>query len=265
MRTACLIHWNAEEAKARIAILRRCGFSAIHVLPRGMASLKEIADRPPAVIVIDLSRLPSQGRDIAIILRRNGKTRHVPLVFTEGERQKVASIKKHLPDAIYISWKVISTGLKRALRKPKANVVVPNSSLAGYSGTPLPTKLGIKPGSTAALIDAPDDFENTLGKLPENVALRRNPRGRHHLTLWFTTSLHEYRSRIKSVAALTERIWIIWPKHSSGVPTDLSERDVREVGLGVGLVDYKVCAVDSTWSGLLFTRRKAGKSLRTGA
>jgi hypothetical protein len=221
-----------------------------------MPSLKVIAERPPSVVVIDLSRLPSQGRDIAIILRKNGKTRNVPLVFVGGDRDKIAGIRKHLPDATYATWNTIRSSLKRALVRPKTDLVVPKSALAGYSGTPLPKKLGIQPNSTVALIDAPDEFEKTLGRLPEGVGLLRNPRGKQSLTLWFTTSLYDYQSHIRNFAALTERVWIIWPKQSSGVHTDLSERTVREVGLGVGLVDYKVCAVDATWSGLLFTHRK---------
>jgi hypothetical protein len=221
-----------------------------------MASLKMIAEKPPSVVVIDLSRLPSQGRDIAIILRKNRKTRYVPLVFVGGEKEKIAGIKKHLPDATYASWSTIRSALRRAVIRPKAELVVPKSTLAGYSGTPLPKKLGILPGSTVALIDAPEDFEQTLGRLPKGVRFLRDPRGKQTLTLWFTTSLDDYRSRIRNIAALTERVWIIWPKHSSGVETDLSERNVREVGLAVAVVDYKVCAVDVTWSGLLFTHRK---------
>jgi hypothetical protein len=133
-----------------------------------------------------------------------------------------------------------------------------SSNLAGYSGTPLPKKLGIKPDSTVALIDAPDDFEKTLGQLQENVKVLHNPHGRQSLSIWFVMSLHDFRSRIRAISSATEKIWIAWPKQASGVPTDLSERHVREVGLSVGLVDYKVCAVDSNWSGLLFTHRKSG-------
>ncbi len=140
------------------------------------------------------------------------------------------------------------------VRKTVQNVS--RSPRAGYSGTPLPAKLGIKPDSTVALIDAPDTFEQTLGKLPPGVVLSRNPGGKQPLALWFVTSLHDFRSRLRSVAASTGRVWIIWPKKSSGVATDLSEQTIRDGGLAIGLVDYKVCAVDSTWSGLLFTRRK---------
>ena len=256
MKTVYLIHWNLEEAKSRVSLLRQSGFKATHILPRGLLSLKVIARKPPSAVVVDLSRLPSQGRDIALVLRKNGKTRGVPLVFVGGERAKISGVKKHLPDATYGSWSSIGSSLKRALERRNTDLVVPPSALAGYSGTPLPKKLGIQPESTVALIDAPEDFERTLGTLPSGVNLLSNSKGKQTLTLWFVTSLHEYQSRIKAIAAQTLRVWIIWPKQSSGVQTDLSERNVREVGLSIGLVDYKVCAVDATWSGLLFTHRK---------
>ena len=256
MKTAYLIHWNAEEAKSRMSLLRHAGFKSTHLLPRGIPSLRVIADKPLSAVIIDLSRLPSQGRDIAMVLRKNGKTRNIPLVFVDGERDKIADIRKHLPDATYASWKTIRSSLKRALHRPNTGLVIPKSVLEGYSGTPLPKKLGIKPKSTVALIDAPDDFGKTLGELPDDVTILRSLRGKQVLTLWFTASFHDFQSRIRSIAAMTEKLWIIWPKKSSGLQTDLSERTVREVGLDIGLVDYKVCSVDTTWSGLLFTHRK---------
>ena len=256
MRTAYLIHWNSDEAKPKASILRRSGFKTTHLLPNGAPSLKIVSKKPSSVVVIDLCRLPSQGRDIGILLRRNGKTRQIPLVFVGGESAKIAQVRRDLPDATYSSWDAIDRGLQRALKAGKVNLKVPDSSLAGYSGTPLPAKLGIKPDSTVALVDAPENFEKTLGKLPTGAALNRSPKGRQALTLWFVTSLHDYRSRLRALAVSSDRIWIIWPKKSSGVATDLSEQSIRDAGLATGLVDYKVCAVDSTWSGLLFTHRK---------
>jgi hypothetical protein len=129
---------------------------------------------------------------------------------------------------------------------------------AGYSGTPLPKKLGIKPGSVVRILGAPKGFRKTLGALPEEVELREDSRGRANLTLWFLPSLEVLERGMQAMAASLEegKIWMIWPKKASGMATDLSEQEVREAGLAAGLVDYKVCAVDATWSGLLFTRRK---------
>ena len=132
------------------------------------------------------------------------------------------------------------------------------SSSAGYSGTPLPKKLGIKPGSVVALVGAPNGFRKTLGPLPEGAKLLAGADKDCTLTLWFTRSLKDLKQGIQRMARQAGHgpLWIIWPKQASGVATDLREQVVREAGLAAGLVDYKVCAVDATWSGLAFARCK---------
>jgi hypothetical protein len=131
---------------------------------------------------------------------------------------------------------------------------------AGYSGMPLPKKLGIKPRSVVALVGAPDDFERTLGELPEGVKLRRRARGRIDLTIWFPAGRSELARRVRRLGEIAGPggLWIAWPKKASKVPTDLSDSVVREAGLANGLVDYKVCAVDAVYSGLRFARRRTG-------
>jgi hypothetical protein len=123
---------------------------------------------------------------------------------------------------------------------------------AGYSATPLPKKLGIKPGSTVALVDAPDGFER---ELPE-AAVRRGARGRFELAIWFVRAARDLRPERMASLARNGPLWIAWPKRASGWETDLTENVVRVAGLAHGLVDYKVCAIDDTWSGLLFARRR---------
>ncbi len=129
---------------------------------------------------------------------------------------------------------------------------------AGYSGTPLPKKLGIKENSVVALLDAPREFRKTLGKLPAGACLRRQADARCTLSLWFARSRADLERGLRKAVALGAQgtVWIIWPKQASGVATDLKEGIVREAGLAAGLVDYKVCAVDATWSALAFARRK---------
>ncbi len=128
---------------------------------------------------------------------------------------------------------------------------------AGYSGTPLPQKLGIKPGCIVLLVGAPGGFEPLLGKLPDGSVLRRRATA-PHLTLWFVSSRAVLQRQVRARAADVGEgsIWICWPKKASGVKTDVTEALVREAGLAHGLVDYKVCAIDATWSGLKFARRK---------
>jgi hypothetical protein len=127
--------------------------------------------------------------------------------------------------------------------------------MAGYSGTPLPRKLGIKEGHRVALIDAPADFRGTLGDLPRDVILQRGLRDPKPLDVIvcfvlrrsdLTSQLAAMRRQITPAAGL----WIAWPKKSSGVATDMTEDVVRDVALPTGLVDNKVCAIDEIWSGL---------------
>jgi hypothetical protein len=192
-------------------------------------------------------------------MRTYKATRHVPLVFVGGAPKKVAPIKELLPDAVYTTWDEIDDALERAIAHPPADPVVLDSVFAAYAGTPLPKKLGIKAGSVVALAGAPEGFEATLGELPQGAVVRRGVSGQPDVTLWFATSREELEREILRMGAYAAGggLWIIWPKKASGVESDLSQTIVREVGLASGLVDFKVCAVDETWSGLRFTQRKA--------
>lgn len=132
--------------------------------------------------------------------------------------------------------------------------------MAGYSGTPLPQKLGIKPDMTVTLVGAPRDFADTLGTLPPGAMLRHDLRAASRLMIWFVRSARELQREIRRMAArVTGGIWIAWPKQASGVATDVTQHMVRAAGLAHGLVDFKIAAIDKTWSGLKFARRKPAK------
>jgi hypothetical protein len=180
------------------------------------------------------------------------------LVFVGGEKTKVAKIQKQLPDAEYATWRAVRGAIRRALANPPENTRKPASALAGYSGTPLPRKLGIKPDAVVALVGAPDDFASTLGELPPGAELRKGLRGKCDLILWFPRNRRDLETRVARMAEAVGRdgMWIAWPKRASGVPTDVTEALVRGTGLDHGLVDYKIAAIDSTWSGLKFAVRK---------
>jgi hypothetical protein len=127
---------------------------------------------------------------------------------------------------------------------------------AGYSGTPLPKKLGIKPGHRVALLGAPDGFEL---ELPEDASVRRRAGGKVDVILTFHTARAELERRLPALRAMMEPaagLWIAWPKRASKVDTDITEDVLREIALPTGLVDNKVCAVDDTWSGLRLVIRK---------
>jgi hypothetical protein len=261
MQRIRLIHWNTADAEKRSAQLRSAGYDVNSDLLDG-AGLRALRDDPPDALVIDLSRRPSQGRDVGLTLRKYVATRHVPLVYAGGTSDKVARVREFLPDAVYAPWDTIGGALEQAIAHPPENPVVPGSLFDVYAGTPLPKKLGVKARSTVLLIDAPEGFEGTLGELPDGAVVRRQDRCSPEpadLTLWFVRARKELESRIYEIGASmgSGGLWIIWPKKSSGVVSDLSQVVVRQVGLASGLVDYKVCAVDATWSGLRFTRRKA--------
>ena len=135
--------------------------------------------------------------------------------------------------------------------------------MAGYSGTPLAKKLGIKEGSRIALVNAPKDFESELGELPDSVQFINRPAQSLDIILFFVlTERALVRGFAKLAARLTPNgmLWIAWPKKSSGVTTDLSEQRVQQIGLNAGLVDVKVCAIDETWSGLKFVYRLKDRS-----
>ena len=125
--------------------------------------------------------------------------------------------------------------------------------MSGYSGTPLPRKLGIKEGARVALVDAPDNFEATLGVLPDGVTVRTRARGPVDVIVFFTASRAKLERRIETLRSSLDpagRLWVAWPKRASGVPTDVTEDVVREIALAHRLVDNKVAALDETWSGL---------------
>lgn len=131
--------------------------------------------------------------------------------------------------------------------------------MAGYSGTPLPKKLGIVEGTTFAVRNAPDDFAETLGDLPPDATWRRRVRPGIDTVLAFHTSrtalVRDWPSLTAAVAP-TGTVWVAWPKKASKVPTDITEDVLRDELLPTGWVDVKVCAIDETWSGLRFALRR---------
>jgi len=135
--------------------------------------------------------------------------------------------------------------------------------MAGYSGTPLAKKLGIKEGCRIAIINAPNDFESTLEQLPSGVEFVKRPTKALDIILLFVLTERALARDFAKLAArltATGMIWIAWPKKSSGVSTDLSFERVQRIGLDAGLVDVKICAIDETWSGLKFVYRLKDRS-----
>lgn len=264
MAGVVFIHWNEAEGRELAGLIRKAGLKVSLEYRDGLSILKKLRAHPPAAILIGLDRLPMQGRDLAAALRTSKQMRQVPIVFAGGEPAKVNRVRELLPDATYGSWEQIGVVLKQVISRAPASPVVPKSNLAGYSGTPLPKKLGIKSHASVTLLNEPEGFIECLGELPEGVRFARMIGLKTRVALWFVRSLQELTGQIDSVAqrviaADSCRLWIAWAKRTSPLASDVNENLVRASALGAGLVDYKVAAIDGDWSGLLFApRRPAG-------
>ena len=135
--------------------------------------------------------------------------------------------------------------------------------MPGYSGTPLPKKLGIKNGFRICLVNATAEVRTELREAMSACEVLSAPKGPLDFVMFFTKSRAELSrefSRLAKGLATAGMLWVSWPKKSSGVATDVDENVVREIGLAAGLVDVKVCAVTEIWSGLKFVRRVADRT-----
>ena len=161
-----LVHWHEAEAAERARALRALGYDVDATRPEPRAFLRALREERPAAVVVDLERAPSMGRDLAVMVREQKATRGIPLVSAGGEPTKVERVRALLPDAAYAAWEAIGPAVAAAIAAPLAAPVAPGSTLAGYSGTPLPKKLGIKPpavfvvGDVVNLRSTMDWFDN---------------------------------------------------------------------------------------------------------
>ena len=259
MSRILLVLWNEKEAKPRARRLTELGHKPTLLCAPQKATLDQIRGSPPDLFLIDLSRLPSQGREIAAYFRRLQVTRHVPILFVDGDSQRVSSARNLLPDAQFSSWSEIKSAIPKALRNPPVQPVVPGT-MAGYAGTPLPKKLGIRENYSLLLVNAPESFERKLDPMPAGAEITTNS-GQANVAVLFVTSQAELGRDFRPLAKeLPQKValWIAWPKKASGMKTDITENLVRAFGLGAGWVDYKICAIDGTWSGLCFARKTKG-------
>lgn len=252
-----LVHWNDAEVAERLARLAAAGFTAVGGPGQGPRLLKALQATPPDAVVIDLTRLPSQGRDLAVALRVRAGTRAIPLVFLGGDSAKVEKIRTLLPDAVFGEWDDAAVAIREALANVGGGVVVPDSAFAAYAGKPLTEKLGVKPGMRLAIAHAPDGFNDRLGALPTGAQSKHAPDENAGLTLWFVRDQAEFESDLPDITHASKHapVWVAWPKRTSKLSSDLTQTIVRKTCMKQGMVDYKICAVDQTWSALLFTWR----------
>src|SRR5262245_52974041 len=166
MSVVRLVCWKEDLAQERSRILKQAGIpvDASPLIPGGgVGQLRAIS---PAAVLIDLDRLPSHGREVAVAMRQSKATRHIPIVFAGGAEQKVTRIRQELPDAFFTDWKGVVPALKKAIKNPPTQPVQPLSHMQRYAGASLVKKLGFTPGMKAALLGAPEEFVEQLGELP---------------------------------------------------------------------------------------------------
>ena len=259
MERVRLFHCKPEEAAPVIDMLQRAAFTVDYEVPFTPRLIRSIREAPPSAIIIDLSRLPSHGREIAIALRGHSRSRSIPILFVDGAPAKIDAVRQLLPDAAYCTRERLLPALRKCIQaQPAENPVVPKQMMERYSGRTTAQKLGIAARARVAVIDAPRDYARVIGPLPEDVEFDEESWHDCAVTLWFVEQPAAYLAalpRMRRVAAVS-KLWVAWPKKSARKDSLINENTIRDLALEHGLVDYKVCSLNSTWSGLCLAVRK---------
>jgi hypothetical protein len=257
MKTVKLLSWH-EDITTKAASLKRRGLK-IDAAPliKNSGVVGELAHLNPAALVLDLDKLPSHSREIALALRSSKSAHHIPILFAGGLPEKLERIRAENPEANYTSWSEAPRALTSLLLHPPAvPAIAPHRD---FSTTPLLKKLGIDSSMEVAIIAAPDGFEELLGDLPEKTVLLSRLRPTTSLALCFIRSLADLASTLDLLALRLPRqasVWIIHPKRTGKHHVDFNQNHVRDESLAAGLVDYKVCSINGDWSALNFAWRK---------
>jgi hypothetical protein len=263
-----LLHRKPEDAEPVLATLRNAGFEVDYdATTQGFTVA--VRRSPPDAFVIDLSKLPSHGREIGVWLRGQKSTRMIPILFLGGEPGKVETVRQKLPDAAYCEPNRLLPALKKCLKDRPVNPVVPQQMMDRYATRTTAQKLGINDGARVAVVDAPRDYAQVIGTLPDGVEFDEENRDGCAVTVWFVEDPETLLAALPKMrkAAAKSRLWVAWPKKAARKDSLLSESLVREMGIEHGLVDYKICSLNNTWSGLCFALKKetTGQSKRAAA
>jgi hypothetical protein len=255
-----LIHWKKAEAAEHFKVLEDAGYAIEYDEQLRPGLMKEWRENPPDAFAIDLSRLPSHGKEIAIALRQYKQTRTVPLVFCGGDAGKVSAIRELLPDAAYCEVKGLTRAIQRSLKKPVKDPVRPTAMMDRYAARSTAEKLGVKEASVVALLNPPRDVEAILAPLPKHRELREvdsgDPDAAVHLCfVKDPADLPLALSELRSVAARS-KVWIAWRKGGKREAGDVTEDLVRNQALDLGLVDYKICSINAVWSAIAFALKR---------
>ena len=273
-KTIRLICWNEADAIARARILRRAGYHVIADPPENAGGAKNpggmvryFRELSPDAVVIDLDRLPSHGRELGLSLRASKSTRHLRLVFAGGVPAKVELVRAAIPDAIFTPWDDdVAAAIERTFAQPEAPRLASRelSKATGPGSLPgsLERKLDIKPQTRFAIVSVNRSdnqwLDEVLASIPDGAIRQRRIDAATTLALFPVASRRDLmRAFDQARASLPPKasLWIVHPKQTSALAADFNQDDVREAGLALGFVDYKVCAVDKDWSALKFARR----------
>jgi hypothetical protein len=251
-----VIHWRPEEVAPLLEAVRKCGATVTYCeQPSGTAVASAIREHPPDAVLIDLSRVPSHGKEMAVWLRNRKSTRTVPIVFYGGEPAKISKLRELFPEAPFADSATLKKAIKSLPQSLPESVAVPVPMMLRYGNRTAAEKMGIKPGVSVSVMDPPRDYLTVLGQLPEGVELVEESEELHPVTLWFThrpETLLTALPRMRRIASKS-KLWVIWRKGSTN---GITQNFVREAGIDAGLVDYKICSVDGVWSGMAFARSK---------
>jgi CheY-like chemotaxis protein len=253
-----VVHWRAAEAAPLVALLREAGYRVDYEENPDYHLAQKIRAAPPVAVVIDLSRLPSHGGELAIFLRGSKATRHVPIVFVNGAPEKVEVVRQKLPDAVYTVDKRLLPDLRRAIREAPEAPVAPPQMMERYQARTAAQKLGIREGAKVAVFDPPRDYAKVIGALPAGAEFTEDDADGCAVALWFVRDAAGYQAALPDMRRIAgqSKLWILWQKQSGGKQSGISSQTIREEAIAMGLVDYKVCSVNETWSALAFARKK---------
>ncbi len=255
-----LIHCKKSEAAAHLHTLTDAGYQVECEERFRPGLMKEWRRSSPEAFVIDLSRLPSHGREIAIAIRNSAALRTIPIVFCAGDPDKVSALRELLPDAVYCELPKLAFAVKKALVAPPTQPVKPPAMMDRYKSRSAAEKLGLKKGNSVALIHAPRDVERIIGLVPEDVNLIETETGlaSAQLHLCFVhrpEELFTVLSNLRDIARQS-KLWILWRKGGNAVAGEVTEKLARQHALDLGLVDYKICSVNDVWTAMLFTLKR---------
>jgi hypothetical protein len=268
-KTVRLICWNEADAAARARILRRTGYRVIADPPENAGGMvRYFRELSPDVVVIDLDRLPSHGRELGLSLRASKSTSHLRLVFAGGLPVKIETVRAAIPDAIFTPWDDdVGAAIERAIAQPEP-ARLPSRELPKAIGPgSLERKLDIKPQSHFVIVAVNRDdsswLDGLLTRVAEGAIRQRRIDATTTLALFPVATRRDLmRAFEQARSSLPPRasLWIVHPKQTSRLAADFNQDHVREAGLAHGFVDYKVCAVDKDWSALKFARRNDTKA-----